>query len=278
MLEEFGTDPPDHAIVVAREADETDRTGSTGQQGPLERMLAGLFDEQSIDVSGRPTEKFESTFEPGDLESTVVDELTSSGDTAVLLEDGEPVAASSMTDLYEAILAINSDLFVTGARGLGEVDLPDVLAGLADTRLQLRGYPLAHKEKLVLIVLSRYIEQLAWAGGSGTHRAAFQRLSRISDEIGTRDVYRRLDRTNVDVHVYGVDDGAPADLEATVHADDGTAYRSAWFVVYLPDERAESATPAALVCWEVEPRVWDGAFTFDAERVAAIDETIATSL
>lgn len=278
LLEEFGTEPVDHAIVVARESDERDPVGSDGQPGPLEGMLADLFDEQPVDVSAGSREDLESALEAVDLEPAVAEELVSSGDTAVLLEDDEPVAASSMADLYDAILAINSDLFVTGARGLGEIDLPDVLGGLAETRLRLRGYPLAHKEKLVLIVLSRYLEQLAWTDGTGTHRAAFQQLSRIDDEVGTCEVYQQLGRTNVDVHVYGVDDGVPDSLDATVHAGDDEAHRNAWFVVYRPDERADSATPGALVCWEVEPRVWDGAFTFDPDRVAAIDETIAESL
>lgn len=278
LLEEFETEPVDHAIVVARDSDETDQAGNDDQPGPLEEMLADLFDEQPIDVSADPDEQLGSALEAVDLEPSVARELAAAGDTAVLLEDDEPVAASSMPDLYDAILAINSDLFVTGVRELGEIDLPDVLAGLAETRLRLRGYPLAHKEKLVLIVLSRYVEQLAWAGGSGTHRAAFQQLSRIDDEVGTREVYQQLDRTNVDVHVYGVDDGVPESLDATVHAGDDAAYRNAWFVVYRPDERANPATPGALVCWEVEPRVWDGAFTFDPDRVATIEETIAQSL
>ena len=271
LLETFGTEPVDHEIVVVRnEAD--------GQWAPLERMLADLFDDQSVDVSTGDLEDVQSAVGTDDLESAIADELTSPGDSAVLLEDGDPVAASSMTGLYEAVLAINSDLFKTGARGLGEIELPDVLAGLADTRHRLRGYPLAHKEKLVLIVLSRYIEQLAWTGGSGTHRAAFQQLSRIEDEVGTHEVYRLLDRTDVDVHLSGVDDGRPTDLEATVHAGEGPGYRNSWFVVYRADERADHDRSAALVCWEVEPRVWDGAFTFDHERVVRIDERIASSL
>ncbi|WP_254531046.1 hypothetical protein [Natrinema gelatinilyticum] len=64
--------------------------------------------------------------------------LETNGDTAVLLEDGWPIAASSMLELYDALLAIDSDLFRTRSRGVGEIESLDVLADLENTRL--RGY------------------------------------------------------------------------------------------------------------------------------------------
>lgn len=189
-----------------------------------------------------------------------------------------------MTALYDSILAINSDLFVTGIRGLGEFDLPDVLAGLADTRLRLRGYPLAHK-KLLLILISRYIEQRAWAAGSGTLRSGFQHLERIDDEIDTRDVYAERAATDVDTHVYGSENDAATavDLDVTRHTGTGSEYRDGWFVVYEPDEttaleNGSAPNLIALVCHEVEPSVWDGFWTEDPDRVAAIDRYIASEL
>ncbi|RQH02043.1 histidine kinase [Natrarchaeobius oligotrophus] len=250
---------------------------------PLVSMLADAFDGKRIDVDldGSHSPAALADDRPG-----IAEALESEGSTAVLFEDGEPTAASSMATLYDSLLAINSDLFVTGARELGEIELPDVLAGLADTRLRLRGYPLAHREKLLLILLSRYLEQSAFAIGVGTLRAAFQSLSRIDDEVGTRAVYERLERTDVDVHLYGVDDGARPDLEATTHLGDGPAYRDSWFVVFRPagsdaldvDRSAVAAEGGALVCREVEPRIWEGFFTFEPDRVAAIDDAIATGL
>ncbi|MXV61205.1 histidine kinase [Natronorubrum sp. JWXQ-INN-674] len=252
------TDTPERSIAVVGDA-----------PGPLETMLEETFETQSIDVRS-------------DADTAIAAELTdtleSDDDTAVLLEDGTPVATSPMAELYETILAINSDLFVTGARGLGEIELPDVLAGLEDSRLQLRGYPLAHKEKLLLILLSRRIEQLAWNNGGGTLRSSFQRLSRIDDEVGTRAVYDELTATDVDVHVYGVDDGAtPIDLDVTVHSGTTPTYRNAWFVVHRPKD-PDSTRGSALVCLETEPRVWDGFWTDDLERVAAIDDAIDRDL
>ncbi|AXR82890.1 DICT sensory domain-containing protein [Natrarchaeobaculum sulfurireducens] len=242
------------------------------EPGPLEAMLADAFDGNGIDIEA--TGNAETVFR--NVSDANLDGVTTSDedDLAVLLDDGEPVAASSMNALYESLLAINSDLFVTGARGLGEIELPNVLAGLEDTRLRLRGYPLAHKEKLLLIIVSRYIEQLACEGGSGTIRSAFQTLSRIEDELGTKEVYDQLAGTDVDVYVYGVDDGIDPSLGPTIHSGTGPKYRRSWFVVYRPDSAASAADSGALVCYEVEPRVWDGFYTFDADRVREIDDAI----
>jgi len=129
-----------------------------------------------------------------------------------------------------------------------------------------------------LILVSQHIEQLAWTNGCGTLRSSFQRLSRINDELGTRTVYDELAATDVDVHVYGVDDGAtPLDLQATVHSGTTPPYRNGWFVVHRPDD-PDSDRGSALVCLETEPHVWDGFWTDDLERVVAIDDAIAREL
>lgn len=246
--------------------------------GPLAEMLAETFAAQPIDVELDATVPLES-----DLDPEIVDPLATDGDTAVLLEDGRPITASPMRDLYDSILAINSDLFVTGARSVGDIDLPDVLANLDEMRLRLRGYPLAHKEKLLLILVSRHIEQRAWAAGSGTLRSGFQRLSRMDDEIGTREVYAALAATGVDTHVYGLDDGATIDLDVSVHTGTDEAYRDSWFVVYEPDAHGchsdETAPgPAAMVCLETESRIWEGFWTYDPDRVAEIGTYIDREL
>ncbi|ELY48411.1 DICT sensory domain-containing protein [Natronorubrum sulfidifaciens] len=252
------TGPPTATIAVVGD----------DQPGPLEAMLDETFETQSITVEAATSDAVAFT---DDLD------LEAGGDVAVLLEDGVPVATSPMADLYESLLAINSDLFVTGARGLGEIEFPDVLANLDETQLRLRGYPLAHKEKLLLIIVSRRIEQLAWNGAGGTLRSAFQQLSRINDEIGTHEVYTELAASDVDVHVYGVDDEATIDLDVTVHSGTTPTYRNGWFVVYRPDDPADGSG-SALVCLETEPRVWDGFWTDDPERVVEIDEAIARDL
>lgn len=246
------------------EADDVDYTIAVVGDGsdPLETLLVDSFADGPIDVASASAES--------DATRVGTEEAS-----AVLLADGVPVATSPLEALYESVLAVNSDLFVTGSRGLGEIDLPDVLAGVSDSRLRLRGYPLADNEKLLLIVLSRYIEQLAWEDGEGTLRSAFQGLSRLDDEHGTREVYSRLADTDVDVHVYGVADGTTPDLEATVHTGSDRVYRNSWFVVYRP---ANPGNGAALVCLETDARVWEGFVTFDADRVASVEERIAAAL
>ncbi|MDS0475767.1 DICT sensory domain-containing protein [Natrinema sp. 1APR25-10V2] len=261
--------PPTQTIAVVSE----DASGS----GPLEEMLAETFEDQPIAVEADVTLDGDTDAPPA-----VADALAADGDTAVLLEDGEPVAASPMLKLYDSLLAINSDLFVTGARGVGEIEFPDVLAGLEGTRLRLRGYPLAHKEKLLLILVSRHIEQRAWAAGSGTLHSAFQDLSRIDDEIGTYETYDALADTDVDVHVYGAEsggDGATTDLDVTEHTGTDAAYRDGWFVVFEPDDRAPAdAEGCALVCLETEPRIWHGFWTTDPQRVTRIESYVAREL
>lgn len=254
-------------MVVRSLIDEVDDVDYTitvvgGGSDPLETLLADSFADGPIDVAS-----------PGSDADAA--RLGTEEAAAVLLADGVPIATSPLEELYESVLAINSDLFVTGGRELGEIELPAVLAGVSDSRLRLRGHPLADNEKLLLIVFSRYVEQLAWENGDGTLRTAFQSLSRIDDEVGTREVYSRLVDTDVDVHLYGVADGTSADLEATVHTGSSPAYRNSWFVVY---RSAKPGSGAALVCVETDPRVWEGFVTFDEDRVASADERIATSL
>jgi hypothetical protein len=74
-------------------------------------MLEGLFESQPATV-----EEHELTTEDGDYVGLLED-----GDYVGLLEDGEIVAASSFETLKDAVLLINSDLFVTGVREPEEV-------------------------------------------------------------------------------------------------------------------------------------------------------------
>ncbi|WP_049947914.1 DICT sensory domain-containing protein [Candidatus Halobonum tyrrellensis] len=246
-----------------------------GPEEPTHRMLAGLFDEQAVEV-----------------EVATTDLPDAGGDAVALIEDGDLVASSPMADLEEAILFVNSDLYTTGTRKLADADLPEVLTRLSDARFSLRGYPLAHKEKLLLIAVSRQIELRAYRAGSGTLRSSFQRLSRIEDEQGTRRVYEALGSTDVDVHVYGEPDANPAaSMPVTVHEGYGDGYSDSWFVVFRPDGAsgadAAGATDAdaerddggaALVALETSPRVWEGFWTYRPDLVADIDRTIRESL
>lgn len=225
------------------------------RSGPLAGMLADLFDRQPVDIS------------------TTTDEdalLCDCTEPTVLLLDGDDVLARSpLSALSETILTVNSDLYITGTVELEAIELPDVIQALAERSFHVRGYPESHHEKLPLILISRYIERLSYVNG-GTHRASFQRLSRIDDERGTKNVYRKLSQVEVDTHVYGVPDWIPPrKFDLTAHCGYGSDFDSTWFVVH----RSAEAT-AALVAVAVGPNEWLGEWTFDRDRVTAIEETV----
>lgn len=240
---------PDRALVVVNRS----------SPDPVRNLLDSLLDDQPVSIT----------------ETEAADETD---DVVALVEDGAVVARSTLDELLESVLLINSDLYKTGAVDLGEVALPDVLRGLDEVPFRLRGYPASSKEKLLLIVVSRVIERIAAEHGRGTLRASFQRLSRINDERGTRDVYAALADTDVDVHVYGVGDAASLSaLPVTVHTGTSFPYRRSWFVVFTPPADVEGDR-VALLALEDEPNVWDGFWTFRPALVDRIERYIADRL
>ena len=210
---------------------------------------------------------------------------------ALLVESDEVIAGSTLGELGDAVLFVNSDLYITGSRTLGDIDLPSVIGGLADTTFSLRGYPESNRQKLLLITISRFIERAAWMSSDGTLRSSFQRLSRLDDEVGTREVYERVSEAGVDTHLYGIPDDLPRGLDAVIHAGDTTDFTDSWFVVYRPPEGPHSVdvNPGSdlkrgieggvgLLAVETEPRVWRGLWTFDADRVRSMNRYIERNL
>ncbi|WP_251343924.1 DICT sensory domain-containing protein [Haloplanus halophilus] len=219
---------------------------------PVQDLIADAFATQSVELSERSLP-------------------TDADDLLALREDGDVTAVSSLDRVMRSFLLVNADQFRTSTRGF-DGDVPAVLTNMDGTLFDLRGYPASNKEKLLLILVSRHVERLAYEAGEGTLRSTFQRLSRLEDEYGTRTVYERLTGRALDVHVYGVPDERPTWLDATVHGGTSDEYRNSWCVAYRPpsDSGAES-TPAALVAHQKEPNRWKGFWTYDAERVARID-------
>jgi len=235
------------------------------QPEQLRSMLAGMFSEQSVTVDEAAVE--------GVPENTVL----------LLDGDGNVLAQSPLSAVAESLLFTNSDAFVTGSTSLAETNLPAVITGLEGVKFRLRGYPQSHKEKLLLIAVSRHIERVAWKHGAGTHRASFQRLSRIIDEQGTQRVYRQLGESGVDTHVYGVDDGGAedaAELGVTVHAGESPDYRDSWFVVHRPPDADQPGEPTALALLAIQDDdgVWDGFFTSEPDGALAVDDYVRREL
>lgn len=223
------------------------------------------------------TQLLESTFPERDVPAIERIASDEAEDVVALVEDGEVVARSPLSALGEQLLFVNSDVFRTGSRDLDEVTVPDVLLAMDEQPFHLRGYPESDREKLVLITISRLIERRAREVGEGTLRSSFQRLSRLEDEVGTREVYEQLVGTDVDVHLYGTaEDLPPESLRGVVHVGETTDFRRSWFVVFDPPESADD--PIALVAFEVEPRTWRGFWTYDPVRVQRIGRYVERTL
>lgn len=226
---------------------------------PVREMLASLTENQPVSIE--------------DVVDSGRDE-----DVIALVEDGDVVAESPVEELMQQVLLVNSDLYKTGAVGVGEVELPAVLEGLDEVPFRVQGYPESNKEKLLLISISRVIERVAVETGGGVLRASFQRLSRINDERGTRQAYKTVARSGVDVHVYGQgSEGVVSDLSVTVHTGDSFHYRRSWFVVFTPPDGGDG-DHVALVALENESNVWDGFWTFRPALVRDIQGFIENNI
>jgi hypothetical protein len=221
---------------------------------PVQELLADAFGTQSVDLIERSL--------PGEAD-----------DIVALRKDGEISAVSSLNELMESFLLVNADRFTAGTEGFDD-GIPDVLEGMDETLFDLRGYPASNKEKLLLILISRHIERLAYEAAEGRLRSTFQRLSRLEDELGTKKVYERLAGRTVDIHVYGVPDGAPEQLDATIHRGTSDEYQNSWCVVFRPPDDGDGA---ALLAHQRESNRWEGFWTYDSDTVAQVDGYLAHS-
>ncbi|WP_049982877.1 hypothetical protein [Halorubrum sp. BV1] len=240
---------------------------------PTERMVRSLFERQPVTVVTDPVQTDDGGELTGDDADLFGSQESPECDRVVLFKDGEIVAESPLSRLESTILHVNSDLYITGAVDIDQIELPDVIRRLADTTFHVRGFPESNSEKLPLILISRYVERLSHEYG-GTHRASFQRLSRIHDERGTANVYRKLGESTADIHVYGVPDWVPPrEAGLKLHGGYEVDYERTWFVVHRSEAEA-----AALVAIEVGTNEWLGEWTFDRDRVEAIETVIKENL
>lgn len=78
-------------------------------------------------------------------------------------------------------------------------------------------------------------------------------------------------------HVDGVPDWIPSrELDLVPHADRGPDFRNAWFVLFEPGPAATD--PFCLLAYEVEPLVWEGFYTGEADRLDTIGQEIRTRM
>lgn len=194
-------------------------------------------------------------------------------DSVCLIDENEVVAMTPISRLMEAYLLINVDRYRTGTKQIKCGSFPDVLTGLDEVEFTVRGYPASAKEKLILILISRFIEFQALSHGRGTLRTTFQYLSRLDDELGTRTVYEWLADSGVDTHVYGVNDAPEvvSDIGTTAHSGTREEYRRSWVVVFTPPKDDTTDVHAALVAVETSPNVWRGMWTYDPGHVSRVN-------
>lgn len=220
---------------------------------PMKRLLDRAFENQEVTVTDR----------------YVVD---GPEDLVCLVDDGEVTATTPLSALEDAFLLINADRYRTGTAQIRTGSFPDVLTGLDEVEFTVRGYPESNKEKLLLVLISRFIEFEALSADGGELHSTFQRLSRLDDEYGTQQVYEWLAESGVATHVYGVNDAPTVanELDVAVHADDSETYRRSWILVFTPSAAEREARPAALVAVTTGGNEWRGMWTYDRDRVTRI--------
>lgn len=186
-------------------------------------------------------------------------------DVALLHRGPEVVAMSPVPELQSAIRMDTIDV-------TGEVEStarPDVL-----DPVHRNEYSVRNGLKKEMIRVSRLIETQALETGSGTLHAGFQRLNRMQDEIGTRELYKTIAEAGITTHVYG-SEGVVPDEELYITHEDSGEIANAWFVVY--DGGGDNSRKAALVSEEVAPKTYTGVWTHQPEIVDAIIEYIDTT-
>lgn len=167
---------------------------------------------------------------------------------------------------------MNADLYRTGTSGVDKYEAPDILTALDEMVFSLRGFPQSNKEKLLLIVMSRFIENRALTTNEGRLDVAFQELSRIRDEKGTETVYKRLADSDVETHIYGLPDITYDREGLDIHTGTSEEYQRSWFVVFTPEDPGKNA--AALVATETGPNIWDAMWTYEDGKVERIQQYI----
>lgn len=213
----------------------------------------------------------EDRFAGQDVAVEEIDDEAAPENEVLLCEAGETLAVSSLTEVRDSVLTVNSDLYITGSRPLEAVDTPDVIAGLGETTFSVEDH-----QKYLLIQLSREIEAMALRAGEGVLHSGFQELSRLDDERGTLAAYETLGDAGLDVHAYGIPDADPLDHPGVaLHGIDAEEIRTSWFVVFTSER--EDVQEAALVAIEREPELWDGFWTFESELVGEVEEYVESA-
>jgi len=77
------------------------------------------------------------------------------------------VATYPLECVMDACLLVDSHLYRTGTSGIEGPEAPSVIKLLYETAFDLREYPATNGENPLLVVVSRFVEQLALESGEG---------------------------------------------------------------------------------------------------------------
>lgn len=147
--------------------------------GELPATLSGFIDE--VDVSEKTllllnrtkpepfVDLLSKAFEGQSVAVTEKQIPEGKNDLVCLVDDGDVVATTPLSELTEAFLLVNVDRYRTGTRQSERGSFPDVLTGLDDTEFVVEGFPRSDREKLLLVVISR----LSSIGDSRTAAGSF---------------------------------------------------------------------------------------------------------
>lgn len=233
-------------------------TGSTTGKDSLENLSDELVPDKCLEA--------------------VTDEIGAVGTDKLVAARGDSIVASTPREIIpERVFRANEAIFTGSPESFSRADLPEVGRVLEDSTF-LYATPEGDGGSLLLTAISRYIEAIALESGSGTLRSGFQKLSRLRDDWGTREVYRTVSDSEVGAHIYGVPDWIPpADAGVTVHAGYTLDFRKHWFVAFDPPSDA-SVPSIALLVRSLESDDWYGAFSRDDRLVSSLLEYLETEM
>ena len=207
--------------------------------------------------------------------SVKVQNVDTDEDLISVFKNGKLISKSSVEEIGQSILYTNSDQYKTQKNQLNLLIFPESILSLQNEVFELKGYPKAYNQKLILILISRYIEQLSYNNG-GIHHATFQKISRLNDERGTKQVYNELADKMNELHLYGQLDKKPVELNNNINFHFGSSklYKYSWIVIHLSKDSA-----AALVAIENENKYneWKGIWTFDRDKVIKLNNAMEDS-
>jgi hypothetical protein len=121
-------------------------------------------------------------------------------------------------------------------------------------------------ERRQLLAVSREIEDRAFRVGEGTLRVSFQTLSTFESQA---PLYHKLaSATDLDVHIYGVDDWTPPEIEGITYHEFAAGPLDRYWVLAF-DGGPDGAHPCGLVGQE-QSDGFDGFWTDDGGMVGEI--------